>query len=133
MTNRGDLAAAFDDYRELRRPKASTCGASTGRSHSVLVRRYYDVVTPFYEWAWGTSFHFSPRHAGERLPEAHLRHEEGVGRLLNLRRGMQVADIGCGVGGPLATIARAMDASTRLWRRRTTCLPGCVPPERPGS
>ena len=111
MTNRGDLAAALDDYRELRRPKVSTSGASTGPSHSVLVSRYYDVVTPFYEWAWGTSFHFSPRHAGERLPEAHRRHEEGVGRLLNLRPGMQIADIGCGVGGPLATIARATGAS----------------------
>ncbi len=111
MTNRGDLAAALDDYRELRRAKSSASGAPTGRSHSALVSRYYDVVTPFYEWAWGTSFHFSPRHAGERLPEAHRRHEEGVGRLLGLRPGMQVADIGCGVGGPLATIARATGAS----------------------
>ena len=111
MTNRGDLAAALDDYRELRRPKTSASGASAGRSHSLLISRYYDVVTPFYEWAWGTSFHFSPRHVGERLPVAQRRHEQGVGRLLGLRPGMQVADIGCGVGGPLATIARATGAS----------------------
>ena len=109
MTSHTDLASALDDYRELTR--SGTAGSDAPGSHAALVSRYYDVVTPFYERAWGASFHFSPRHAGERLPEAHRRHEEGVGRLLRLRPGMRVADIGCGVGGPLATIARATGAS----------------------
>ena len=111
MNSRKDLVGALDDYRELRQPKTSSGGAPNARSHSALVSRYYDVVTPFYELGWGTSFHFSPRHVGERLPEAHRRHEEGVGHLLGLRPGVRVADIGCGVGGPLTTIARATGAS----------------------
>ena len=103
MAGRGDLAVALDDYRALK-----TGGV---RSHSRLVSRYYDVVTPFYEYAWGTSFHFSPRRPGERLAAAQRRHEEGVGSLLRLRPGMRVADVGCGVGGPLATIAKSSGAS----------------------
>ena len=110
MASRSDLSAALDDYRELRNPRASSA-ADGARSHSALVSRYYDIVTPFYEYAWGTSFHFSPRRPGERLAAAHRRHEEGVGRLLGLRSGMRVADVGCGVGGPMATIAAATGGS----------------------
>ena len=111
MTRRADLASALDDYRELTRSRTAGSDTPAARAQAVLVSRYYDVVTPFYEYAWGASFHFSPRHAGERLREAHRRHEEGLGRLLGLRPGMRVADIGCGVGGPLATIASATGAS----------------------
>ena len=110
MASRTDLSSALEDYRDLQNPGASSSRADSVRSHSTLVSRYYDVVTPFYEYAWGTSFHFSPRHTGERLAQALRRHEEGVGRLLDLRPGMRVADIGCGIGGPLATIARATGA-----------------------
>ena len=109
MADRNDLSAALDEYRELWSPRAD--GVGVARSHPALVSRFYDFVTPFYEYAWGTSFHFSPRHAGERLAEAQHRHEKGIGRLLDLRPGMRVADVGCGVGGPLATIARATGSS----------------------
>ena len=40
--------------------------------------RYYDVVTQFYELAWGQSFHFSARRKGESLRESQLRQERGV-------------------------------------------------------
>lgn len=110
MAGRSHLSAALDDYRALRKPEAPASRPGA-RSHSVLVSRYYDVVTPFYEYGWGDSFHFSPRRPGERLPDAHRRHEEGIARLLELRSGMRVADLGCGVGGPMATIAEATGAS----------------------
>lgn len=110
MAGRSDLSAALDDYRELRNPKDAPSRGGA-RSHSALVSRYYDIVTPFYEYAWGNSFHFSPRRPGERLADAHRRHEEGVARLLDLRPGMRVADVGCGVGGPMAAIAGVSGAS----------------------
>lgn len=111
MASRTPLSSALEDYRELQSSGASVAGADNARSQSALVSRYYDVVTPFYEYAWGTSFHFSPRRTGESLAESLRRHEEGVGRLLDLKPGMRVADIGCGVGGPLVTIAQATGAS----------------------
>ena len=76
-----------------------------------VVSRFYDVVTKFYEIGWGTCFHFSPRRAGERLADSQQRHDREIGELLGLKPGMRVADIGCGIGGPLVVIANATGAS----------------------
>ena len=75
------------------------------------VSSYYDAVTAFYEFGWGKAFHFSPRRPGESLRTSQRRQEEQIARHLGLKPGMEVADIGCGVGGPLITIARATGAS----------------------
>ena len=81
------------------------------REQTRLVSRFYDVVTRFYEFGWGATFHFSPRRPGESLKASQRRHDEGLGKLLRLRPGMRVADVGCGVGGPLVNIAEATGAS----------------------
>ncbi len=67
---------------------------------------YYDVVTDFFEFGWGRSFHFAPRVLGESFKESLARHERYVAQVLELETGMVVADLGCGVGGPLLEIAR---------------------------
>lgn len=108
---RHDLRPALDEYLRIESLDAARASGDHARTQSRLIDRYYDVVTPFYEYGWGQSFHFSPRRSGERLVDSHRRYEESVGRLLGLRPGMQVADIGCGVGGPLVTIGRASGAS----------------------
>ena len=70
-----------------------------------MVRRYYDAVTELYEYGWTTSFHFAPHVKSENLAASQRRLQEDVAGLLNLEPGMIVADIGCGVGGPLLYIA----------------------------
>lgn len=67
---------------------------------------YYDLVTDFYEYGWGKSFHFAPRVPGESFKESLIRHERHLAKVLGLKPGMVVADLGCGVGGPLVEIAR---------------------------
>lgn len=67
---------------------------------------YYDLVTDFYEYGWGRSFHFAPRVPGESFRESLVRHEHFLAEALELKPGMVVADFGCGVGGPLLEIAR---------------------------
>jgi len=37
----------------------------TQEQHQDLANFYYDLVTDFYEYGWGTSFHFAPRHKFE--------------------------------------------------------------------
>lgn len=71
-----------------------------------LTNQYYDLVTDFYEYGWGRSFHFAPRGPNESFPASLARHERYLARRLALRPGMRVADLGCGVGGPLREIAR---------------------------
>ena len=67
---------------------------------------YYDLVTDFYEYGWGRSFHFAPRVPGESFEASLARHERYLAQVLGLGPGMVVADLGCGVGGPLLEIAR---------------------------
>lgn len=68
--------------------------------------RYYDLVTDFYEYGWGQSFHFAPRVVGEGLAASITRLEHTVAHRLSVGPGDAVIDAGCGVGGPMRTIAR---------------------------
>lgn len=69
-------------------------------------RSYYNLVTDFYEYGWGRSFHFAPRAEGESFAASLARHEHYMAHRLNLGPGMVVIDLGCGVGGPLREIVR---------------------------
>jgi len=72
---------------------------------------YYDLATDFYEYGWGSSFHFAARYEGESLTESIKRHEHYLSGKLGLKAGQQVADLGMGVGGPLRQIAKFSGAS----------------------
>lgn len=54
----GSLREALDDFLQL-----TALDATQDAVHRQLqmVSRYYDVVTKFYEYGWGKSFHFAPR------------------------------------------------------------------------
>jgi sterol 24-C-methyltransferase len=73
---------------------------------TTMVNEYYDIVTDFYEYGWGTAFHFAPRYMGEGFHESLCRHEYFLALKGQFGAGMKVLDIGCGVGGPLRNIAR---------------------------
>ncbi|HNN96645.1 MAG TPA: methyltransferase domain-containing protein [Pseudomonadota bacterium] len=76
-----------------------------------MVNDYYNLVTDFYEFGWGQSFHFAPRFRGESFAASLARHEHYLALKLGLRPGMTVIDIGCGIGGPMRAIARFSGAS----------------------
>ncbi|KAF0983183.1 hypothetical protein FDP41_011161 [Naegleria fowleri] len=68
--------------------------------------KYYDMVTDFYLYGWGRSFHFAPRHSRESLNESIQRHEYWLAKELGLKAGMKCLDMGCGVMGPAVNISR---------------------------
>jgi sterol 24-C-methyltransferase len=87
-------------------------GLAQRREHYVqMVNNFYDLVTDFYEFGWGQSFHFAPRRRRESLPASIARHEFFLALRLGLRPGMRVLDVGCGVGGPMRAIARFSGAT----------------------
>jgi sterol 24-C-methyltransferase len=69
-----------------------------------MVNNFYDLVTDFYEYGWGQSFHFAPRLKKESLTAALVRHEYYLALRTELKPGMKVLDAGCGVGGPARNI-----------------------------
>lgn len=80
-------------------------------NYTDMVNKYYDLVTSFYEYGWGESFHFAHRWKGESLKESIKRHEHFLALNLGLKRGQKVLDVGCGIGGPLREIARFSSTS----------------------
>lgn len=69
-----------------------------------------NLVTDIYEWGWGQSFHFSPRLPGKDWAASEAAHEARLAALLGLGPGLKCLDVGCGVGGPMRTIASTSGA-----------------------
>ena len=95
-----------DSYRRLHDESRGGDVDARRRDSAAMTTRYYDLVTDFYEYGWGASFHFAPRHRAESFQASLARSEMYVAHWLGLRPGMRALDLGCGVGGPMRTIAR---------------------------
>ncbi|KAL6129951.1 hypothetical protein ACLB2K_068333 [Fragaria x ananassa] len=108
--DKNDVLSAVDKYE-----KYHVCygGEEEVRksNYTDMVNKYYDLVTSFYEYGWGESFHFAPRWKGESLRESIKRHEHFLALQLGLKPGQKVLDVGCGIGGPLREIARFSSTS----------------------
>eukprot|EP00898_Chlorokybus_atmophyticus_P008219 jgi/Chlat1/8399/Chrsp80S07829 len=105
-----EVEQAVDGYQKYHSSFGGSVDARKAQ-YADMVNKYYDLATSFYEYGWGESFHFAHRQQGESLRESIKRHEHYLALRLALRPGMQVVDVGCGVGGPLREIAAFSGAS----------------------
>ncbi len=86
--------------------RASSESATADYDHTETVREYYDLCSEFMVFGWGESLHFAPLSPQESLEESKIRHQRLMMSRLELRPGMTVVDIGCGIGGPMRRVAR---------------------------
>lgn len=111
------VTGAIDEYCDLfeetneERGRSKTKTTERKAKYATMVNHYYDLVTDFYEYGWGQSFHFAPRFRGEEFHASIARHEYSLALKLGLKPGMRVMDAGCGVGGPMRNIARFSGAT----------------------
>ena len=84
---------------------------SGGKEYASTVTTFYDLITDFYEFGWGRSFHFAPLKEGASFEEAIADHQHCLGEAMGLKPGMNVLDVGCGVGGPQRSIAERFGVS----------------------
>ncbi|KAG0684166.1 Delta(24)-sterol C-methyltransferase [Pichia californica] len=73
--------------------------------YSSLTKHYYNLVTDFYEYGWGSSFHFCRFYKTEPFRQAIARHEHYLALKMGINENMKVLDVGCGVGGPAREIS----------------------------
>ncbi|KAI9234303.1 MAG: sterol 24-C-methyltransferase [Podila humilis] len=73
-------------------------------AYRVVTNSFYDLATDFYEYAWGTSFHFCRFYPREPFQQAIARHEHLLAANMGIQPHFKVLDIGCGVGGPAREI-----------------------------
>lgn len=85
-------------------------GNGGGYDHTETVNAYYDLCTEFMQFGWSESLHFAPLTPDESLEESILRHQRLMIDRLQLKRGARVIDVGCGVGGPMRSVARESGA-----------------------
>ncbi len=78
--------------------------------YATTTKQYYNLVTDFYEYGWGQSFHFAVRHRNESMKQSIAEHQRFLAEKLGLSRGKKAIDLGCGVGGPMRTVARLTGA-----------------------
>lgn len=93
-------ATETDDIRKSRRDEYAT-----------LTRHYYNLATDLYEYGWAQSFHFCRFSKGEPFRQALARHEHYLALKMGIQEGMNVLDVGCGVGGPAREIAKFTGAN----------------------
>jgi len=103
---RNQVNSAFTEYEALYDEKKGGSVEARKNNYTTMVNHFYDLATDFYEFGWGHSFHFATRHKWESFESSIARHEMWLSHKLGLKEGMRVLDVGCGVGGPMRTIAR---------------------------
>lgn len=112
VLKRGGVDDSIAGYENLFSGARKDTGAITGdesiqmrqKEYKTMVNSFYDLVTDFYEWGWGQSFHFAPRVQGETFNESIVRCEHYIAARLGLKDGLKALDVGCGVGGPMRNI-----------------------------
>jgi len=107
---REDIQNTFTDYVALYDESKGGNVETRKSKYTQMVNQFYDLATDFYEFGWGQSFHFAARHKWESFEGSISRHEMWLAYKLELKRGMRALDVGCGVGGPMRTIARFSEA-----------------------
>ena len=79
---------------------------TAGYDHTETATEYYDLCSDFMVFGWSESLHFAPLSPRESLEDSQARHQRLMIAKLELQEGMNVIDVGCGIGGPMRRVAR---------------------------
>jgi sterol 24-C-methyltransferase len=113
-----EFKTSINDYEGMFSGARKTTGLITDQEsidvrkqkYADMVNHFYNLVTDFYEWGWGQSFHFAPRFHNEDFISSLKRAEYYLCARLGMKRGTRALDVGCGVGGPMRNMAVFSDS-----------------------
>ena len=101
-----DVPAVVEDIENwIERSRAGHADSPT-YDHTATVNDYYDLCNAFMLFSWSECLQFAPLAHDETLTQAIARHQRLMITELSLQEGMQVVDVGCGVGALMRRLAR---------------------------
>ena len=100
-----DVARRVRDFNDWT-VRAASDNAGEEYDHAATVKEYYDLCSELMVYGWGESLHFAPLSPTESIEESKVRHQRLMIDKLDLREGMSVIDVGCGLGGPMRRVVR---------------------------
>lgn len=109
--DRKEVKGLIDGYEEFFSQEEGKGVGARKFNTPKFVDHFYSLITDFYEYGWGQSFHFAPRNKGESFDASIIRHELRIADQIKAKPGMTVLDAGCGVGGPMRAIAKGTGVS----------------------
>jgi len=109
--NRDEVKTVVTEYKKLFDENQGGSVQVRQEKYMSMVNDFYNMVTDIYEFGWGESFHFAPRHKWESFSASIARHEMYLAHKLELQPGLTAIDLGCGVGGPGRAMARFSKAN----------------------
>jgi sterol 24-C-methyltransferase len=56
----------------------------------VMTETFYNLVTDFYEYGYGKSFHFAPIYDGKSFDECIVDYEKEAGKMIGAKAGMNI-------------------------------------------
>lgn len=91
----GEVRRYVDNYRDSRaeggHQKQREMALKDRRENAKdMTANFYSLVTDFYEYGYGHSFHFAPIYDGKTLPECIAIYEQTVAKLLKAKPGMKI-------------------------------------------
>lgn len=107
---RDELEREVAEYSGLHDESGGGTVEARRTQYATMVKSYFNLVTDFYEYGWGHSFHFAPRRRNESFEDSLRRHQRFIAESIGLKPGMRVLDVGCGIGGPMREIVKATGA-----------------------
>merc|ERR1719247_2462536 len=92
-----EFKGSIDDYESMFKGARKQTGAVTTEEsieerkerYAAMVNHFYNLVTDFYEWGWGQSFHFGPRYINEEFIESIKRAEYHLCSRLGMKPGVR--------------------------------------------
>ena len=107
----------FADTQESNSPKREQMAKERMIDSESYTETFYNLVTDFYEYGWGQSFHFAPLYEGKDLQKCIAEYEQDVGRRVGAKPGMTIVvrgkilwshNIACKLGVLITAAHRAL-------------------------
>lgn len=91
----GEVRRYVDNYRDSHaedgQQKQKEVALKDRRENAKdMAANFYSLVTDFYEYGYGHSFHFAPVYSGKTMPECIAVYEQTVAKLLKAKPGMKI-------------------------------------------